>query len=57
MHDDYPLPPQYVIFGKVIKGLGVVDKIAEAKTTLGGDGAMSKPVEPVKILSVEIIEK
>lgn len=57
MHDDYPLPPQYVIFGKVIKGLDVVDKIAEAKTTLGGDGAMSKPVEPVKILSVEIIEK
>lgn len=57
MHDDYPLPPQYIIFGKVIKGLGVVDKIAEAPTTLGGDGAMSKPVNPVKILSVEIIEK
>jgi cyclophilin family peptidyl-prolyl cis-trans isomerase len=57
MHDDYPLPPQYVIFGKVIKGLDVVDKIAEAPTTLGGDGAMSKPVTPVKILSVEIVEK
>lgn len=57
MHDDYPLPPQYVIFGKVIKGLDVVDKIAEAPTTLGSDGQMSKPVSPVKILSVEIIEK
>ncbi len=57
MHDDYPLPPQYIIFGKVIKGLDVIDKIAEAPTTLGSDGAMSKPVNPVKILSVEIIEK
>ncbi len=57
MHDDYPLPPQYVIFGKVVKGLDVVDKIAEAETTWGGDGAMSKPVNPVKILSVEIVEK
>ncbi len=29
MHQDYPLPPQYVIFGKVVEGLDVVDKIAE----------------------------
>lgn len=57
MHADVALPKAYVIFGKVVKGLDVVDKIAEAKTTWGGDGAMSKPVEPVKILSVEIVEK
>lgn len=57
MHADVPLQKDYVIFGKVTKGLDVVDKIATAPTTLGADGAMSSPVSPVKILSVEIIEK
>jgi cyclophilin family peptidyl-prolyl cis-trans isomerase len=57
MHDDYPLPPNYVIFGKVISGLDVIDKIAEAPVTMSETGEMSKPVNPVKILSVEIIEK
>jgi len=57
MHADYPLQKDYVIFGKVTKGLDVVDKIANAPTTLGADGAMSNPVSPVKILSLEIIEK
>lgn len=57
MHADVPLQKDYVIFGKVTKGLDVVDKIAEAPTTLGADGAMSNPVNPVKILSVEIVEK
>jgi hypothetical protein len=37
--------------------LDVVDKIATAATTLGADGAMSKPVTPVKVNSIEIIEK
>ncbi len=57
MHADVPLQKDYVIFGKVTKGLDVVDKIATAPTTLGADGAMSSPVSPVKILSVEIVEK
>lgn len=57
MHSDYPLPPNYVIFGKVTKGLDVVDKIAEAPVTTSETGELSKPVSPVKILSVEIIEK
>ncbi len=57
MHQEYPLPPNYVIFGRVTAGLDVVDKIAEAETTLGADGQMSKPVNPVKILSVEIVER
>ncbi len=57
MHDDYPLPPNYVIFGKVVSGLEVIDKIAEAPVTVSETGEMSKPVNPVKILSVEIVEK
>lgn len=57
MHADYPLPPNYVIFGKVIKGLDVVDKIAEAPVEMSPSGENSKPVTPVKVLSVEISEK
>ncbi|MFA6228094.1 MAG: peptidylprolyl isomerase [Patescibacteria group bacterium] len=57
MHADVPLQKDYVIFGRVTKGLDVVDKIATAATTLGADGAMSKPVTPVKVNSIEIIEK
>ncbi|TSC84262.1 MAG: peptidylprolyl isomerase [Parcubacteria group bacterium Gr01-1014_13] len=57
MHDDYPLPPNYVIFGKVTKGLDVVDKIAMAQVTMSSSGENSKPVNPVKILSIEIVEK
>ena len=57
MHDDYPLPPNYTIFGKVTKGLDVVDKIANAAVTMSASGENSKPVSPVKILSIEIMEK
>ena len=52
MHADYPLPPNYVIFGKTVEGLDVVDKIASGKT-----GPSDRPVEPVSIKSIEISEK
>jgi cyclophilin family peptidyl-prolyl cis-trans isomerase len=55
MHSDYPLPKNYVIFGKVTKGLEVVDKIAEAPTKPGGEG--STPITPVKITSIQINER
>jgi len=55
MHKDNALPKNYVIFGKVTKGLDVVDKIAEAPTKPEGEG--SSPVNPVKILSVTITEE
>ncbi len=45
MHQDYGLPKDYVIFGKVIKGIEVVDKIANS------------PAEPTVIESVKIAEK
>ncbi len=57
MHKDYPLPKNYVIFGKVVSGIEVVDKIATAQTTVAFGGEQSKPVKPVTITSVEILEK
>lgn len=56
MHADYPLPKNYVIFGSVIDGLDVVDKIAEAPVFVNSSGEESKPVNPVSISSVEINE-
>lgn len=54
MHQDYPLPPNYVIFGQVSKGLEVVDAIATAKVTTSFSGEMSKPVQPVVVQSITI---
>ncbi len=51
MHADYPLPPNYTIFGKLSAGEEVVDAIAGAPT-----GAQDRPVEPVAIKSVTISE-
>lgn len=57
MHAAYPLPKDYVIFGQATKGLEAIDKIAEAPVTISASGEMSKPLAPVKIRSIEIIEK
>ncbi len=56
MHTDYPLPKNYIIFGKVANGLNVVDAIAESKVTSSDTGERSKPVEPTIVKSVDIIE-
>lgn len=45
------LPPQYSLFGKVVKGLDVVDQMEKVRT-----GAGDKPVEDVVIQSVTITE-
>ena len=39
MHENYPLPPNYVIFARVTSGLDVVDALANIETTRGSDGA------------------
>lgn len=57
MHQDYALPKNYVIFGKVTKGIEVVDAIATAPVKPSFSGEMSSPVEPVMVKSVEIIEE
>ena len=54
MHRDYPLPPSYVIFARVTSGLDVVDAIANTPTTMGADGAMSKPATPQVMKKVTI---
>jgi cyclophilin family peptidyl-prolyl cis-trans isomerase len=49
MHADSGLPNNYVIFGHVIEGLDVVDKIATAPTVTNSMGEPSKPVNPASI--------
>ncbi|MBN1162605.1 peptidylprolyl isomerase [Patescibacteria group bacterium] len=56
MHKDYTLPKQYVIFGKVIEGIEVVDQIATAPVERSLNGEMSKPINPVTIDSIEVIQ-
>ncbi len=53
MHADYPLPPNYTIFGQTVSGLETIDAIASAPTEPGGEG--STPVNPVDIQSVKIV--
>ncbi len=57
MHKDYKLAPHYVIFGRVISGMNVVDKIASGAVNLNEMGEPSDPVNPIKINSVEITEE
>jgi cyclophilin family peptidyl-prolyl cis-trans isomerase len=54
MHQDYSLPPNYVIFGGVVRGMDVVDALAETPTALGADGNMSKPLSRVAINKISI---
>jgi cyclophilin family peptidyl-prolyl cis-trans isomerase len=54
MHQDYPLPPAYVIFARVTRGMEVVDALANMPTEPGSDGGMSKPVTPIIIRKVTI---
>lgn len=57
MHADAGLPKNYVIFGHVIKGMDVVDAIADSKITYSSSGEASRPVEPTIVSGVEIVEK
>ncbi len=51
MHADYPLPPSYTKFGKVVEGQDVVDEIAEVQTN-----SRDKPLEEVRMQKVTIEE-
>ncbi len=52
MHADYPLPNNYTIFGKVVKGIDIVDAIATTPT-----GANYKPVTDVVMKKVTVVGK
>ena len=52
MHIDYPLPPSYTKFGRVIEGQEVVNQIAETQTN-----HRDKPLEPVVMEKVYIEEQ
>ena len=54
LHDDYPLPPRYVIFAKVTGGMDTLDALASTPTTLGADGGMSRPLTPPVIKKVTV---
>jgi cyclophilin family peptidyl-prolyl cis-trans isomerase len=54
MHQDYDLPPSYVIFARVTNGMDVVDALAATPTTMGNDGGMSRPLTPPAIRKVTI---
>jgi cyclophilin family peptidyl-prolyl cis-trans isomerase len=54
LHQDYPLPPNYVIFARVTAGLDVVDALANTPTTMGADGGMSRPLTPPRIRKITI---
>ena len=51
MHVDYPLPYSYTIFGQVVDGFDVIDKIASVETD-----SSDKPTTDVVISTVEITE-
>ena len=49
MHVDYPLPPSYTKFGRVIEGQDIVNTIANVQTNPN-----DKPITPVTMESVTI---
>lgn len=50
------LNPGYAVFGKVVKGMDVVDAIAWVETTIR-DGRENVPVEPIVIESAKVISR
>ena len=54
LQEDYPLPPNYVIFARVTGGLEVVDALANTPTTMGPGGEVSRPVAPLTMKKVTI---
>lgn len=61
MHQDYPLPKQYVIFGSIVsqddESLTTLDAIATTPVGTNAQGEQSVPQESVILKTVEIIEE
>ena len=56
MHNDYPLPKNYTIFGRAIDGFDTIDSIANSPVTTGGSGESSSPLEELLINEIVISE-
>ena len=54
-HDNTPAGFGYAVFGKVIKGMGVIDRIGKVKTTTSGP-YRDVPAKPVVINRVRFVE-
>ncbi len=61
MHADYPLPPNYTIFGSIeasdSASFATLDAIATQPVGASGMGETSKPVTPTVVSSITIEEK
>ena len=56
VHQDSSLPKSYTIFGQVVEGLDVLDRIAKTPVKAGPTGEVSSPTEDVVIEHIEIQE-
>lgn len=61
MHQDYPLPKNYVIFGSIdvadTASLATLDALAGTTVTQSATGEMSQPVTPPVVQSIQIKEE
>ncbi len=57
MLEDYPLPPNYTIFGRVVSGQEVVDALGATPTRRGAGGENSTPTEPLRVEKVTVTEE
>jgi len=54
MHENYPLPPAYVIFARVTDGMSIVDALANLPVGPNDMGEPSKPMTPPVIKKITI---
>lgn len=47
----------YAVFGQIVEGIEVIDRIASVPTGRGGDFDREVPVEPITIVSIELLEE